>query len=331
MAKVTLTDIAAGYLSIATYNANNTAIEAAIENTLSRDGTAPNTMGANLDLNSNKIVNVTDGTNNQDAVTLAQLNAVVAGQGASTTATLVSIADAGGYYTSTTVEAALQEAYVDWVAGDAAVTAAFGAADTTIVSNLASNANALGASLVGVEDAAGNWTATDVEATLVEMQAEIDAGGGTLSNVVEDTTPQLGGDLDANTKNINMGSYSIRDPLLVNYRVAVESGSINAGVCTIDLDDGNVVTVTLSQNITSFTIVNKPLTNYFEILIKFVQDITGFRTVTWGGDLAGIKWADGGVPPVITTTPLTGTDLISLKNFDANQTEYFGNFSQNYT
>ena len=149
--------------------------------------------------------------------------------------------------------------------------------------------------------------------------------------MVEDTTPQLGGNLDANTKNINMGSYSITDPLLVNYRVAVESGSINAGVCTIDLDDGNVVTVTLSQNITSFTIVNKPLTNYFEILIKFVQDITGFRTVTWAGDLANIDWANGGTPPVITTAPLTGTDIISLKNFEAGAAAYFGNFSQNYT
>ena len=81
MAKLTLTDISAGYLSVATYNANNTLIETALENTLSRDGTTPNTMSANLDLNSNKIVNVTDGTNAQDAVTKSQLDAVVAGTG----------------------------------------------------------------------------------------------------------------------------------------------------------------------------------------------------------------------------------------------------------
>ena len=78
MAKLTLTDVSAGYLSVATYNANNTLIEAALENTLSRDGTAPNTMSANLDLNSNKAVNLTDGTNAQDAVTKAQLDASVA-------------------------------------------------------------------------------------------------------------------------------------------------------------------------------------------------------------------------------------------------------------
>ena len=73
MAKLTLTDITAGHLSVATFNANNSAIEAALENTLSRDGTSPNTMSANLDMNSNKITNLTDATNNQDAVTYAQL------------------------------------------------------------------------------------------------------------------------------------------------------------------------------------------------------------------------------------------------------------------
>ena len=74
MAKISLTDMTSGYQSTAVYNANNTLLEAAIENTLSRDGTAPNTMGANLDMNSNKIVNLTDGTNNQDAVTVSQLS-----------------------------------------------------------------------------------------------------------------------------------------------------------------------------------------------------------------------------------------------------------------
>ena len=52
MAKLSLTDIAAGFQSVTTTNANHTLIETAVENTLSRDGTAPNTMSANLDMNS---------------------------------------------------------------------------------------------------------------------------------------------------------------------------------------------------------------------------------------------------------------------------------------
>jgi hypothetical protein len=37
------------------------------------------------------------------------------------------------------------------------------------------------------------------------------AGGGSMSNVVEDTTPQLGGTLDANSQIIDMGTYTITD------------------------------------------------------------------------------------------------------------------------
>lgn len=79
MAKLTLTDITTGYFSAAAYNANNALIETALENTLSRDGTTPNTLSAALDMNSNKINNLTDGTNNQDAVTVKQLNDAVIG------------------------------------------------------------------------------------------------------------------------------------------------------------------------------------------------------------------------------------------------------------
>jgi hypothetical protein len=41
-----------------TINANNAAIQAAIDNTLSRDGTQPNTMNANIDMNSHNILNL---------------------------------------------------------------------------------------------------------------------------------------------------------------------------------------------------------------------------------------------------------------------------------
>ena len=84
MAKLNLTDVSGGYNLVATYNANNAAIEAAIENTLSRDGTTPNTMSADLDMNSQRIVNVpTVPTNDTDAINSQRLEnrltAVVAG------------------------------------------------------------------------------------------------------------------------------------------------------------------------------------------------------------------------------------------------------------
>lgn len=51
-------------------NDNFQAIQTAIENTLSRDGTTPNFMDANLDLNSYKIINCGEATEDNDVVTL---------------------------------------------------------------------------------------------------------------------------------------------------------------------------------------------------------------------------------------------------------------------
>ena len=51
---------------------------------------------------------------------------------------------------------------------------------------LGSTTNGEGASLVSIEDADGNFTASDVEAALDELY------DGKLGNVVEDLTPQLG-------------------------------------------------------------------------------------------------------------------------------------------
>ena len=67
MAKLTLSDLTSltsnEASAISTINANMALIETALENTLSRDGTSPNTMSADLDMNGNDILNIsTDGT-----------------------------------------------------------------------------------------------------------------------------------------------------------------------------------------------------------------------------------------------------------------------------
>lgn len=61
MTKITLTDLVNLQNETTTVNAvnsNNNIIKLAIDNTLSRDGTSPNQMGANLDMNSNQIINL---------------------------------------------------------------------------------------------------------------------------------------------------------------------------------------------------------------------------------------------------------------------------------
>ncbi len=53
-----LTSIQNDPTAVDTINDNSALIEAAFENTLSRDGTSPNQMGADLDMNSHKILNL---------------------------------------------------------------------------------------------------------------------------------------------------------------------------------------------------------------------------------------------------------------------------------
>ncbi|UOF80628.1 tail fiber protein [Caudoviricetes sp.] len=58
MSKLVLNDISSGYATATALNTNNTLIETALENTLSLDGTAPNAMTADFDMNGNDILNV---------------------------------------------------------------------------------------------------------------------------------------------------------------------------------------------------------------------------------------------------------------------------------
>ena len=78
MPKLTLSTISSRYASVAALNANFQAIVTALENTLSRDGSTPNTMSATLDMNSNRIINGADAVTSSDIPTLRQLTALIA-------------------------------------------------------------------------------------------------------------------------------------------------------------------------------------------------------------------------------------------------------------
>lgn len=55
-------------------NSNWATLRTASDNTLSRDGTSPNQMGADLDMNSHRILNLLDASTDQEPVTLAQFH-----------------------------------------------------------------------------------------------------------------------------------------------------------------------------------------------------------------------------------------------------------------
>jgi hypothetical protein len=76
MAKLTLNDLTNlqnESSAVAIINNNNNALEVALENTLSRDGTTPNTMSASLDMNSNTILNLPAPSSDTEPLRLGDL------------------------------------------------------------------------------------------------------------------------------------------------------------------------------------------------------------------------------------------------------------------
>lgn len=77
MAKVTLTDVSSGYSTKETINANNSAIETFSDKCLTRDGTSPNQMNSQLDMNSNAIINLPTAVDNTSPVILGQIGTFI--------------------------------------------------------------------------------------------------------------------------------------------------------------------------------------------------------------------------------------------------------------
>ena len=76
--KLTLTDILGQYASTTELNNNFALIETALENTVSRDGTTPNTMSAPLDMNTNRINNLAQPLVDSDAARKKDVDIAIA-------------------------------------------------------------------------------------------------------------------------------------------------------------------------------------------------------------------------------------------------------------
>lgn len=112
MAKLTLNDVSSGFASNTAHNTNNTLIENALENTLSRDGTGPNQMEANLDMNSFKVVNLAEPINDNEAARLVDVQNALAGAKTANLTTFTPYSN----LSSNNVQAAIQEEVDDLAA-----------------------------------------------------------------------------------------------------------------------------------------------------------------------------------------------------------------------
>jgi len=125
-----------------------------------------------------------------------------------------------------------------------------------------------------------------------------------LANVVEDTTPELGGEMDA-------GAHSI------GFTLQTDTGT---GEKTIDWKLGNKMKFTIGAGNVTF-IFTAP-TNPCTLMLTLIQDGTGSRTVIWP---ATVKWP-GGTAPTLTTTA-NARDKIAL---DWDGTQYDGVCSKDF-
>ena len=103
------------------------------------------------------------------------------------------------------------------------------------------------------------------------------------------------------------------------FKLTMPSAITASATTTIDLSTGNVFTVNMGSKITTLNLTNAGVGTY---LIKFVQDATGTRDVTFP---AAWKWA-GGVIPSLTNTAYK-LDVVTLI-YDG--TTYYATIVQNF-
>lgn len=136
---------------------------------------------------------------------------------------------------------------------------------------------------------AGLLTATDWNDMVTDQKTRLTASSLTIAsnmNIVYDTTPELGGYLDAGAHGIGFTLNTITTN-------------------TINWTLGNKAAATLTANSTIYFI---PPTKPSNLLFVVTQNTTGTgNTITWG---TTVRWS-GGTAPVLTTTT-SKADIISL-------------------
>lgn len=160
---------------IANINSNSTTIQTAMDNTLSRDGTAPNQMGHVLDMNSNYIVNLPAATATGEAVEFNQFSTALSslGTGGAASAALVTaVAAASSSATASTLAATTSIASASAASSSATLSSAYASSSAVSAAAAASSA----ASITGQ----GVWNNTNILSKTVNYTVAAGDRGKTL-------------------------------------------------------------------------------------------------------------------------------------------------------
>jgi len=139
--------------------------------------------------------------------------------------------------------------------------------------------------------------------------------------------------VDVSTANVGIGTTIVRSKLDIEGRVRlktyyehVHAVTSSSNVVTIDLSEAQNFTLTVTENVNQFTIINIPVESS-AFTLKITQDSTGNRAVgidtfkTAGGVDIPVYWPGGGVLPIVTPTA-NRSDIYSFKTFDGGGTFY---------
>ena len=128
------------------------------------------------------------------------------------------------------------------------------------------------------------------------------SGGGGISNVVEDTTPQLGGNLDLNSKDITgNGNVNLTGIVTVTGNVDLTGGVNLTGILTATSFSGSAANLTDTTGASAGTYGDA--SHVAQIVVDANGKITGISEV-------GISGGGGGISNVVEdTTPQLGGNL----------------------
>lgn len=161
-----------------------------------------------------------------------------------------------------------------------------------------------------------NWPTAD--GTMAQVLQTDGAGNlsfttvsGGISNVVEDLTPQLGGDLDGQ-------GNKVEDVELDNYKETIYTGGSTTGTITPDVANGNVQSITLTGSISLDGFANAETGQSLTLIVK--QSSAGGETLT-----STMKFAGG------EKTLSATADAIDIISIVYDGTNYYASLSTNFS
>tara|TARA_B100000953_G_C18001840_1_gene415372 strand:- start:12 stop:956 length:945 start_codon:yes stop_codon:yes gene_type:complete len=184
------------------------------------------------------------------------------------------------------------------------------------------------------EDAMGTDSATKL-ATQQSIKAYVDTTVSATNELLEDSTPQLGGSLDVLAQVITTstsGGHIAFDKGITEKIGTPANATASGTTCTVDLSTGNFFIADLegvSGDVATFTISNVDATvnQVNNFVLKVIQGTTTTtRNFTWATIVSNgtnIDWAGGAGPDITTGGSPDKIDIFSFTSYD-NGTTWYG-------